>query len=279
MKRRTFIYRTATAAAAGALIPSLACGRGVPKTGLILYTVRGEMESDPEGTLDAVASIGYNWLEAADYSDGFFYNLKPAEFRRMIESRGMSLVSSHNGMNDGNYERIIGDAAEAGLMYVVVPSLPRSAFESVDSLKRTAEFLNRAGEKCLELGMKAGFHNHTIEFAPVEGVVPLDVLIENTDPGLVCFELDLAWATSGGASPVEYFNRYPGRFELWHIKDLSADKKDATLGEGIIDFSPIFDTKKISGLKYFFVEQDDCTTHTPLESIEISRNFLLNNIL
>jgi len=279
MRRRTFISRTAAATVATTLFPSMSCKESVPRTGLILYTVRGEMNSDPAGTLDAVAALGYNWIEAADYNDGLFYNMKPAEFRKMIESRGMSLVSSHNEMSESDYEQIIGNAAEAGLRYVVVPSLPRRVFESADSVKRAAEFLNLAGEKCRELGMKAGFHNHTIEFSPVEGIVPLDILLENTDPELVCFELDLAWATSGGASPVEYFNRYPGRFELWHIKDLSVDKKDATLGEGIIDFAPIFDLKKVAGRQYFFIEQDDCVTHSPLVSIEISRNYLVNNIL
>jgi len=279
MRRRTFINRTAAAAIATTIFPSMSCAGRDPNTGLILYTVRGEMQENPGATLDAIASLGYNWIEAADYGDGMFYNMKPAEFRKMIESRGLSLISSHNGMDRTNYERIIGDASEAGLHYVVVPSLPRSAFESIDSLKRTADFLNLAGEKCRELGMMAGFHNHTIEFAPVDGAVPLDILIENTDPELVCFELDLAWATSGGASPVDYFSRYQGRFELWHIKDLSVEKEDATLGEGIIDFVPIFEARGMAGMKYFFIEQDNCVTHSPLESIEISRNFLIKNVI
>lgn len=279
MRRRTFIGRTAAAAVATTLLPSFSYRKSIPMTGLILYTVRGEMDSDAAGTLDAIASLGYNWLEAADYNKGLFYKMKPAEFRKLVESRGMNLISSHNGMDESNYERIIGDASEAGLRYVVVPSLPGRTFESVDSVKRAADFLNLAGKRCRELGMKAGFHNHTEEFLPVDGAIPLDIMIENTDPELVCFEIDLAWATKGGANPLEYFKRYPGRFELWHVKDLSVDKKDATLGEGTIDFVSVFAAKEIAAMRYFFIEQDDCITHSPLESIEISRSYLLSNVL
>jgi sugar phosphate isomerase/epimerase len=113
----------------------------------------------------------------------------------------------------------------------------------------------------------------------MEGKVPFDILAENTDPRLVAFELDLAWITAAGKDPIAYFKKYPGRFEVWHFKDLSPEKQDATLGEGIIDFKPILEKAKLAGMRYWFIEQDNCRTHTPMESIEISRNYYLNSIL
>ncbi|MBS0009878.1 MAG: sugar phosphate isomerase/epimerase [Bacteroidales bacterium] len=279
MKRRKFIKTTVAGATAAMIAPSFACKTNVKNTGLILYTVRNEMAEDPEGTLDRIAEIGYNWLEAAGYFNGKFYGRQPSEFRKMVEDRGMKLVSSHNGLNHDNLDEVLGAAAEAGLQYLVIPSLPHNWINSPDALMRTADFMNMAGEKCRENGMKLGFHNHTVEFEPVDGQIPYDVFLKNTDQGLVTFQLDLAWITKSGNDPVEYFEKYPGRFELLHVKDLSEDKEDATLGEGTMDFKPIFAKADTAGMKYFFIEEDNCRTHTPMESIVISRNYLLNNIL
>lgn len=279
MERRRFIKTTIAGAAFTMVAPTYGCTKEEKMTGLILYTLRNEMNKDPEATLDRVAEIGYNWLEAASYANGKFYGMKPSDFKKMIESRGMKLISSHNGLSPDNLEEVIGAAAEAGLQYLVIPSLPHEMFKSTDGLKKASEFMNMAGERCRENGIRLGFHNHWAEFEPVDGQVPYDVFMKNTESELVTFELDIAWITRSGNSPVDYFNKYPGRFELFHVKDLSKEKNDATLGEGIIDFKPIFAEADTAGMKFFFVEQDNCRTHTPLESIEISRNYLLNNIL
>lgn len=126
--------------------------------------------------------------------------------------------------------------------------------------------------------MKFCFHNHYTEFEKVDGEIPYDVLLKYTDQSLVTFEMDLCWTIAAGVNPVDYFNKYPGRFELLHMKDITADRKVATMGEGIINFKPIFAKLKHAGVKYFFVEQDICITHTQLESARISREFLVNNL-
>ena len=279
MKRRHFIRTTAAAAAVTTVLPLTSFKNMKPSTGLILYTVRDDMNKDPEGTLDRIAELGYDWLEAASYSGGKFYDKKPAEFRKMVKSRGMKLISSHNGLSPDNVDEVTGAASEAGLKYIVMPSLPREWNQSLDGFRKAAEFMNIAGEKCKSVGMKLGFHNHQVEFKPIDGVIPYDIMLQETDPELVLFQIDLAWITASGNDPVEYFNKYPGRFELWHVKDLSVEKQDATLGEGIIDFKPIFSKAGISGMKYFFIEQDSCRTHTPMETIRISRDHMLKNIL
>jgi sugar phosphate isomerase/epimerase len=205
--------------------------------------------------------------------------MEPADFRLMVESRGLRLISSHSSLNNENLESSINHAAEAGLEYIVIPSLPGDMISTVDGVKRAADFMNRAGFMGREFGVKIGFHNHLIEFQEIEGEKPYDILLNNTEKDLVVFELDLAWITAGGADPLSYFKKNPGRFEIWHVKDLSIEKEDATLGEGTIDFTPIFAAAEGSGMKYFFIEQDNCVTHTPLESIEISRNYLISSIL
>lgn len=279
MKRRNFIRIASAAAASVVITPAMSCKRVDPKTGLILYTVRGEMDNNPEGTLDRVAEMGYNWIEAADYNNGLIYQIKPAELRRMVESRGMELISNHNGLNPDNVDEVIEAGVEAGLKYSVLPSLPRSWNSSLDGFKEAASFMNLAGEKCRNAGIKFGFHNHAQAFTEIEGTLPFDILAAETDPELVTFQLDLAYISKAGKDPISFFKKYPGRFEMWHVKDLTADGEFATLGEGTIDFKPVFEAAEISGLKYFFVEQDDHHTHRPLESIEISRNYLLDQIL
>jgi len=278
--RRDFLKKAGLAAAATTFLPPMEFRPAVKKTGLILYTVRNDMGKNIDGTLNAVAGMGYNWIEAADYSNGLFYGLKPAIFRKKVKNFGLHFISSHNGgLNMSNIDKVISDASEAGLKYLVLPSLPDEWGKSVDGYKQAADFFNIAGAKCRKAGMKFGFHNHTSEFKPFENQIPYDILLKNTDHKLVTFELDLCWITVAGESAVDYINKFPGRFELWHVKDMSPDKQDATIGEGTIDFKPIFALAKKSGLKYWFIEQDECKTHPELESAKISRDYLLKNIL
>lgn len=276
--RRDFFKTTGLAFVATALMPSLALKAEERKTGLGLYTVRDSMIKDPDGTLKAVSDMGFNWIEAGTDADCLFYKIKPADFRKKIEDQGMSFISSHNTLTPSNTDKMINGLAEGGLKYAVLRSIPEDWVKSIDDYKKTADFFNKTGEKCKKLGMKFCFHNHWTEFVKVDGQVPYNVLLENTDPLLVSFEMDLCWTTAAGVNPVDYFKKYPGRFELIHMKDITADKKVATLGEGTINFKPIFANLKEAGVKYFFVEQDVCVTHTQLESARISRNFLINNL-
>jgi sugar phosphate isomerase/epimerase len=278
--RRNFLMKAGMVAAASSFLPSLKFETLIKETGLILYTVRHEMDKDVDATIKAVSEMGYDWIESANYSNGLFYKMKPAEFRKKVETSGMKFISSHvGGLNPSNIDRVAGDAAEAGLKYLVLPHLGLSLSRSLNDYKHTADFFNIAGEKCKNVGLKFGFHNHTWEFKHIDNQIPYDILVGNTDEKLVAFELDLCWITASGQSAVEYINKFPGRFELWHMKDMGNNKKDATMGEGTIDFKPIYALAEKAGLKYWFVEQDNCKTHSPLESARISREFLLKNII
>jgi sugar phosphate isomerase/epimerase len=276
--RRDFLKKSVLIAAAVPLLQNemMAASRLSGKTGLALYTIRDAMGSDPAAALAQAGATGYNWLEAAGYSDRAFYGMKPAQFGRLVKRNGMELISTHNQIRPENDDIMIEDAVEAGLKYMILPSLPHEWSSSIDGYKKAAEYFNRAGEKCKRAGLRFGFHNHQIEFMEIDGRVPYEVLLENTDPKLVLFEIDLAWITAAGKDPLVYFAKYPRRFELWHMKDLSPEKQDATLGEGIIDFKPILAKAKESGMKYWFLEQDNCRTHSPMESIAISRSYFLD---
>jgi sugar phosphate isomerase/epimerase len=279
--RRDFIRKSAIAAAAIPLINSemFAAPKLTGKTGLALYTIRDAMGMDPAGALAVAAEIGYNWVEAADHRDGKFYGMQPKEFGKLVQKNGMVALSSHSGLNPDNYESMIDDAAAAGMKYIILPSLPGDWSSSIDGYQRAADFFNKAGERSRKAGIRFGFHNHQVEFQEINGRVPYDILLSQTDPKLVIFEVDLAWITAAGKDPVAYFRNYPGRFEVWHMKDLTPEKQDATLGEGIIDFKPILAEARTAGMKYWFLEQDHCRTHTPMESIRISRDYYLNKLL
>jgi len=279
--RRNFVRQSALVVAAIPLINRdlLATPLLSKKTGLALYTIRDAMRKDPAAALEEAASIGYNWVESADHRDRKFYGYAPKEFGKLVKKTGMVPLSSHSQILPDNHEQMIDDAAEAGMKYIMLPSLPGDWSSTLDGYKRSADFFNTAGEKCRKAGITFGFHNHQIEFKEINGRVPYDVLLENTDPKLVTFELDLAWITAAGKDPVAYFRKYPGRFEVWHMKDLTPEKQDATLGEGIIDFKPIMAEAKTAGMKYWFLEQDNCRTHTPMESIAISLSYYLDKLL
>ena len=276
--RRDFL-RTTAAFAAGAMVsPMVACGDSKKIIGLQLYTVRDKINANQEATLEKLAQIGYNSLEAAGYNmnDRTFYGMQPKAFADHVRNLGMPLHSSHTVYELDSADVVCEDAAKAGVEYIIYPYLPDNLRTNLDDYKATAEKFNQMGEIAQKHGLKFGYHNHAFEFEEMDGEIPMDVLLRQTDPELVTFELDLYWITRGGYDPVAYFKQYPGRFGLWHAKDMvtSDDQFFAPVGSGRIDFERIFAEKETAGMKYFFVEQDRFRELDPFESVEISLNYL-----
>ncbi len=270
-KRREFI-KTLSAGSMICFLPGRFLFFGKKKEiGLQLYTVRDQMEQDLQGTLKKISGIGYNYLEAAGYRDGLLYNYEPEEFAQLLRRLNMKLVSSHVNVTEENIDEVIRAHTKAGCEYIVLPYLTQNERKELDDYKRLAEKLNRLGEKTAIAGIRMGYHNHDFEFEEMNGRKGFDVLLKETEPELVTFEIDLFWVLYAGINPMEYLENYPGRFELWHLKDMNnrEDKDFTEIGKGIIDFEMIFDVAERSGMKYFFVEQDMCK-RPPLESIEIS---------
>ncbi|SIS75111.1 Sugar phosphate isomerase/epimerase [Zobellia uliginosa] len=253
--------------------------------GLALYTLRDDMASDAETTLRAVADAGYKYIEAAGYEDGKFYGMTPLEFKKKLKELGLKPISSHQGsVTLENADAMIADVKEAGFKYFVVPVPPMGLF-TVDEETMTmgmtggaenlAGILDVLGEKCKKAGLQLLYHNHDFEFKKDEnGVVVIDYLLEHCNPKWVNFQMDLFWVTKAGADPVAYFKKYPKRFKIWHVKDMNEDGWFAPVGTGSIDFGRILKEKKLSGMKYYMVEQDKTYKTTPLEAIKISRKGL-----
>lgn len=247
---------------------------------LQLYSLRKDIEKDYAGVIRQVGEMGYTAIEAAGYNDGKFYGRTPAEFRADIETAGMEVLSSHTAKalsadelkkKDFSealkwWDQCIAAHKEAGMKYIVTPWM--DVPKTLEDLHTYCLYYNEIGRKCKENGLQYGYHNHAHEFQKVEDKVMLDYMLENTDPSLVFFQMDVYWVVRGGQSPVDYFNRYKGRFTLLHIKD------NKELGQsGMVGFDAIFKNADAAGVKYLIVEVENYN-FTPVESVKRSLDYL-----
>jgi sugar phosphate isomerase/epimerase len=274
--RRTFLETLGVATAAAALPGELFAGMRSAKLdaiGLQLYTVRSLMAKDVEGTLATVAGIGYREVEFAGY-----FNRDPAALRATLDKLRLSSPSCHIGLDavETGFDATAAAAKTIGHKWLVVASVPGRLFQSIASLKELAQRFNAIGKRAKDAGLRYGYHNHNVEFKSVEGTIPLELLLSETDPALVDFEMDAYWVTQGGGDPLALINKYPGRFRLLHAKDASAAPESAMrdVGSGVIDWKKIFAERKKAGIEHVFVERDDA--QDPVASITASYNFLHN---
>jgi sugar phosphate isomerase/epimerase len=271
--RRTFLKQTGAITVGSFLLSSFDVrGKKTGNPGIQLYTVRKEMLEDAAGTLKKLAALGIKQIESAGSEKGAYYGLKPAEMKKICSDLGMTLRSGHIHLDD-KWQQTMEDAVLSGQEYLICSSMPSSG-QSIDNYKKVAEKFNKAGEDCKKLSIKFGYHNHDYEFEKDNGKVLYDVLIENTDPSKVYLELDLGWVVASGNDPFDYFTRYPGRFPLWHLKDMDLAKKQSTeFGKGGLQIKKLLENSSLSGMKYFFIEQEEYTS-TPLESMKYNMDYL-----
>lgn len=240
--------------------------------GVQLYTFRSEMLTDPGGTLKKIAALGIKQIESAGSEKGYYYGLSPKEMKLVCADLGLTLRSGHVGL-DQHWHKTMDDAAVAGQEYLVCSSMPTSG-QTISNYQHVAEQFNKAGEEAKKRGIRFGYHNHDYEFQQHEGKVLYDVLLDHTEPSLVHMELDLGWVIAAGKDPLDYFNRYTGRFPLWHLKDMDLVKKHSTeFGKGSLPIKSILANAKKSGMKYFFVEQEEYS-NSPFESMEENVKYL-----
>lgn len=246
---------------------------------LQLYSVRDDIKANYQATIDTVAKTGYTGVEAAGYNEGLFYGMTPADFKKSIEDAGLEVLSSHTGhplaenTKDTNWDEVwkwwdtaIQAHKDAGMKYLVVAWIPTP--KTLADLQAYCDYFNQIGEKCNAAGIRFGYHNHNFEFTEIEGEMMYDYMLKNTDPAKVFFQMDVYWVVRGGQSPVDYFNAYPGRFEILHIKD------NKELGQsGMVGFDAIFRNIDKAGTKNIVVEVEKYTG-TPFEGIKESYNYL-----
>lgn len=234
-----------------------------------------------EAVLKALAEMGYSGVEAAHYGDGKFYGVSPEQFKADVEAAGLKVVSSHTGHGLSDEELATGNISEAlawwdealpahkaaGMEYVVVPHIGQP--NTLKELQVICDYFNAVGKKCKDLGMKFGYHNHAFEMEEIEGKIQIEYMLENTDPELVFYQIDVYWAVYGHYSPADLFNKYPGRFALLHIKD----KKE--IGQsGMVGFDAVFGNAEVAGLEGYVVEVEGCRNEAALEGIRVSAEYL-----
>ena len=264
MRRRAFLAATVAAAAT-----TPASARTIERIGVQLYTVRALLQRDFDGTLAKIAAAGYRTVEF-----GGLDGPSPRETLAMLKRHGLAAPSGHAQLDDleRNLPKVLEDANAREQRYVVSPSVAENRHRTLDDWKRLCATFNAIGAQAKSAGLAFAYHNHDFEFAAVEGQIPYQLLLANTDPALVGMELDLYWMTHAGHDPVAWFHRYPGRFPLLHLKDATREGAITDVGNGTIDFKRILGAAASAGVTHCFVEHDDPVD--PIRSIETSLAYL-----
>jgi sugar phosphate isomerase/epimerase len=260
---------------------SFAAPKKGKEVGLQLYSVREAIKkTDIKTVIQQVGAMGYKIVEAAGYSDGKLYGMEPAAFKALCEANGLNFYSSHCGQAVPDqagwdacmkwWDTCIAAHKAAGVKYIVQPFMDKVGYESLAGLKRYCDYFNAVGAKCNAAGIRFGYHNHSGEFKSIDGQIIYDYMLKNTDPKKVMFQMDLYWITEGGKNPVDYFKTYPGRFELWHVKD----KRELGGSDAKMNFKPIFENAKLAGMKKYIVEVEEFNSN-PIDGVKQSLEFLL----
>jgi sugar phosphate isomerase/epimerase len=281
--RREFL-KMAGGASTGLALSSLAgismlsCTENAKDTatfGIQLYTLRDDMPKDPKGILKQIASFGYKQIESYEGEKGIYWGMTHNDFRKYMDDLGMTIVSAHCDINK-DFEQKAAQAAEIGMKYLISPWLGPQP--TLDDYKRHAAEFNKRGEICKKNGIRFAYHNHDYSFIPVEGQYPQDVLMNNTDPSLVDYEMDIYWVVTANQDPETWLSKYKDRFRLSHVKDRikNSTEKEATcdLGKGGIDFPKVLKTARDQGMNYFIVEQERYDGSTPLKSAQANAEYM-----
>ena len=239
--------------------------------GIQLWSVRDDLGKDPKGVLKQLASYGYKQIESFEGGKGMFWGMSNTEFKSYMNELGMKIISSHCDISK-DFEKKAADAAAIGMKYLICPY--KGPQKDLDAFKKFADEFNQKGEICKKNGIRFAYHNHDYSFVNMNGEMGQDVMMKNTDPKLVDFELDMYWVVAAGQDIETWLNRYPKRFRLCHVKDRKKDapltEKDASVvvGTGSIDYPKILKTAKKQGMEYYIVEQEKWEGTTPMQAAQ-----------
>ena len=288
--RRDFIKQAGLLAAATCVQPTwaLAAAPTSYKAGLQLYSLRDYIDQDVKGVLAKVAKAGYQQVETYGYSpEKHFWGLQPTEFKAVLAANGLTTPSGHYDLGDylrtGNEALLaptIAAAKACGQHYLIVPYLDEQLRATPADFRALAAKLNKAGARCKAAGLRLGYHNHDFEFKPLGGTTLYDVLLTETDPALVAFELDIYWVVRAGQDPARLLQAHPGRFPLWHIKDMDKTNHDSNteVGSGSIDYRALMAYAGTAALKYPVMEQENFVLDA-YQSITQSATYMRKNLL
>jgi len=245
--------------------------------GIQLWSVRDDLAKDPKGVLKQLASYGYKQIESFEGGKGIFWGMTNTEFKSYMDELGMKIIASHCDINK-DFEAKAADAAAIGMKYLICPW--KGPQKDIDAFKKFAEEFNQKGEICKKNGIRFAYHNHDYSFVNMNGEMGQDVMMKNTDPKLVDFELDMYWVVAGGQDIEKWLNKYPKRFRLCHVKDrkknATATEKDASVvvGTGSIDYAKILKTAKKQGMEYYIIEQEKWEGTTPMQAAQANAGYM-----
>ncbi|MBC7418725.1 MAG: sugar phosphate isomerase/epimerase [Pedobacter sp.] len=284
--RRSFVKQAGFIVGAAVLAPSLAFSKSREKIGLQLYTLRDMLPKDAKGTIEQISKAGYQEVETFGFSNGKFFGYSAKDFKKLLGDNGLTAPSGHYGMDEfdrtGKTDQLktnMDAALAVGSDYFTIASA--HAGEGADGFKKLAEDFNKVAELTKAAGLKFAYHNHNFEFKPIGDTTGYEILLKETDKNLVNFEMDIYWVVRGGKDPIALIKENPGRFVMWHVKDMDKQhpEENTEVGNGSIDFKPIFEEAKLSGMKHFFVEHENNYYPDPIGSIKTSSNYIKKNLL
>ena len=281
MKRREFVQKSALATVGALAAPSL-MGMGdldkIKEFGVQVYTVRDNIQKNYEGTLKALRKIGYDYCEVFGYGKGKLLGKPVAEAKKSFEKAELEIKSMHVMPNtlENEWQAAVDAAAELGAQYIALAYLLPDQRKTTDQYKELIDLINRCAETSGKSGIQFLYHNHDFEFEKINGQEPYDLLLGQTDENLVKMELDLYWVRYAEKDPLKMFRENPGRFPVWHIKDmeLAETRKMTEVGAGRIDWSQLFAQAGEAGMQHFFVEQDRNWATDPIQSTATSYQYL-----
>ena len=290
-KRREFLINSGLALGTLAVIPSLAFTTKKKTIGIQLWTLRDTLPKDVKGVLAQIAKAGFKEVETFGFSpkDNTFFGTSVHDFKAILDANGLKAISNHFDFNNyiktgdlSDLKSYIAAAKVLGSEYVTIPwILPELRGTSADDYKKLAAGINKVAQQSHDVGLKLAYHNHDFEFTKFGNTNGYEILLNETDPKVVDFELDLYWAVRAGHNPLDLFEQHPGRFTMWHVKDMDKANKElnAEIGKGAIDFKAIFEQAKLSGMKRFFLEHETNYNPNPLESIKSSFDYISKNLI
>ncbi|MEP6583908.1 MAG: sugar phosphate isomerase/epimerase [Ginsengibacter sp.] len=288
-KRRSFIKTAAAGIAISALSYEIFGCSSSSKTGasgninefgLQLYTLRDIISSNPRGILKQVADMGYKQIEGYEGEQGIYWGMSNTEFKKYLDDIGLTMISTHCDITK-DFEKKAAEAAAIGMKYLICAGYGDEGAMDREEWKKAADVFNEKGIICKKAGLRFAYHNHDGSFKEhATGFTGQQVLMDNTDPSTIDFEMDIYWVVTGGQDPIQWFEKYPNRFKLSHIKDrekgapLSDREASVDVGTGGIDFKKILAVGKEKGLEYYIVEQEKYLNTTPLKAAKTDADYL-----
>ena len=282
--RRNFIKQTGLALVACSIAPGFSfTSKEKESLGIQLYSLRDTISQNPKKILRKLANIGFNEIETYGYNDGKFWGLSVAELKEELTKNNLTSPSGHydgNSLIKGdfeNFKEIISVARELDQKYIIIPSIAENLRKSKSDYLNIAEKFNEAGEICKSAGITLAYHNHTFEFKSMDDSTGYEILINNTDKNMVTFEMDIYWVVRAGQDPVSLFQKYPGRFKLWHVKDMHKKNPELNteIGNRNIDYKELYNNAKVSGVEHYILEQENFEM-PEFKSLNKSYNHLSN---